>query len=95
VRFQAQLSQGFYEGSWVRIASSVPPARDSFLFNAPLAGGTLEAMRTQERPSRMEVYDFQTGVLYCLLHSHAFFPRSKKHQREVQAYVRAFKMAHD
>ncbi|MGE0131568.1 MAG: hypothetical protein AB7U82_26095 [Blastocatellales bacterium] len=35
--------------AWVRIASSVPSARDLFLFNKPLAKSTLEVMRTQAR----------------------------------------------
>jgi hypothetical protein len=32
---------------WARIASGVPPAGNQFPFNSLLAGGTLEAMRTQ------------------------------------------------
>src|SRR5262249_4586489 len=42
-----------------------------------------------------KVYDFQKGVLYWGVLSHKIFLSSDKYQKEVRAYVRAFKMAHD
>jgi hypothetical protein len=39
----------FSENPWVRIASSVLSATDTFHSSKPLAESTLEAMRTQER----------------------------------------------